>query len=166
MKMTKTVIASAAIGIISIACQKGTPPSAPAATQGSAAVGTTTSVSKPTPAGSAQGTTVLGTPYKQMVKVFDEFAKIVEENQQNPDAGVEKCKSFANSRIPEIKNLTVQIKSIETGTLASNYLQEIMDSNNKIKESTDKVTALAQEKYHEKGADVMLILADLALARL
>lgn len=105
-------------------------------------------------------------PYKKTLAIFQEFARLVEDNQQNPDQGVAKCRAFVAAKAPELKTLTAQIKTIETGSKAADFMQEIMDSNEKIKSATDTVTGLAQAKYGTKGADLMLILSDLALARL
>lgn len=117
----------------------------------------------------ASGTPAVPTqasPYKQTTGIFQAFARLVEEEQQSPEQGVEKCRAFVAAKAPELKVLTARIRAIETGPNAANFLQEIMDSNEKIKVVTDSVTHMAQAKYGMKGADLMLLLSDLALARL
>lgn len=106
------------------------------------------------------------TPYKKTVKIFQEFAQIAEENAGNPDEGVRKCKEFVQKSVPQLKLLTKEIKKIEQGEGALKNMNEIMESNNRIKEVSDRVTKVAQEKYGAKGIDLLMSLSDLAMARL
>ena len=158
------VLLATAVGCIGIGCQKGTPVSTAAISAsavGAAPTPSSTAGTQP-PSSSAIGVS----PYKATTTIFEEFARLVATNQKSPDEGITQCRAFVTAKIPEIKKLTGQIKTIETGPDAAVRLPEIMDANEKIKMAIDRVTALAQGEYGAKGADVMLILADLALARL
>ncbi|MBI2346562.1 MAG: hypothetical protein HYV03_06745 [Deltaproteobacteria bacterium] len=161
MRQIQTVL----LGIVCIcsimACQRQAPisPSASVAISTTAATG-------PAAAAPTMPPAKRQSPYQQSLRVFEEFVQLAEEQQNTPDKGVEICRQFAATKIPELKVITAQIKAIETGPDAAGYLQEIMDSNDKIRTITDKVTTLAQQKYGANGPDLLLILSDLALARL
>jgi len=57
----------------------------------------------------------------------------------SPDEGITQCRAFVTAKIPEIKKLTGQIKTIETGPDAAVRLPEIMDANEKIKKTSYRV---------------------------
>lgn len=105
-------------------------------------------------------------PYRSMTKIFEEFARVVETHQAQPDTGFQRCKDFAAAKIPELKTLATQAKQIESGPRAADYLQEIMAANEKIQQTAEKITKIAHERYQSKGTDLLLLLSDLALARL
>lgn len=157
MKFSNMAIAVSFVGLfLTGGCHKGRP---------TAAIGPTATATTPAPSTSKEHLPQ-ESPYKKTTTIFQEFAKLIEENQDAPDQGFAKCRVFATSKIPELRNLTGQIKAIETSPKTADYMHEIMDANARIKLATDTVTKIAQEKYGVKGADVMLVLADLALARL
>ncbi|MBI4365383.1 MAG: hypothetical protein HY543_01040 [Deltaproteobacteria bacterium] len=106
------------------------------------------------------------TPYVRTIQIYEEFARMVETHQKSPEAGIAACRQYVRTVIPEVQALTEKIRSIETSDLAATYLPDIMETNSKIKSATEKVTELAEKKYGQKGSDVILILSDLALARL
>lgn len=159
MKLLPRAMMGILLGTLLVGCNNTSSQSTGAIS--AAAPSAATMPSPGTPAAPAQAS-----PYKQTTGIFQEFARLVEEQQQSPELGLEKCRAFVTAKAPELKALTATIRAIETGPNAANYLQEIMDSNEKIKVVTDKITELAQAKYGMKGADLMLILSDLTLARL
>lgn len=144
-----------------VGCKKSTPVASPDAApspQAQATAAPDTKVEKPAEKGPS--------PYKKTSEIFVEFANIAEQNAGNPDDGLKKCTDFVQKNLPQLKSLTDEIKKLEMSGEAVKNMPEIMETNNKIKDVSDKVTKLAQEKYGPKGVDLLMSLSDLAMARL
>lgn len=102
-------------------------------------------------------------PFDEVVVIFKGFEEIVAKNRDNPKEGVKACRDYAGKNIPRIKSLEENIKEFET---TPEYLDEMIDTNGKIKEISDRVTKIVTESYGVEGADILMQLSDMALARL
>ena len=100
--------------------------------------------------------------FNEMVAIFKGFEEIVEKNKNNPKLGVEKCRSYNKENIPKLKTIDDEI-----GTLRKNsaYLSSIVETNREIQKITDNVTKIATDYYGIEGAEILMQLSDLVLAR-
>lgn len=100
---------------------------------------------------------------QQIVTIFKGFEEIVEKNRDKPVQGVKDCTSYAKENIPKIKKLEAKVKTDEK---TPEYIKYLLKTNDEIKGVGDRVTKIVTESYGVEGADVLLQLSDMALARL
>lgn len=148
-KLLLVIILASLTAIIGIGCKKGEKRSM---TESPATAGT-----------ESQRVATTTTPYDQILAIFKGFEDVVEKNKTQPVEGVRACKKYAQENIPRIKSLESNARKMENNP---EFLAKMIETNKEIKEISDNITKTVTESYGVDGADVLLQLSDMSLARL
>lgn len=101
--------------------------------------------------------------FSEMVEIFKGFENIIERNQKTPEKGVQECTKYVDENISKIKSIESVLKNYD---VTPDFVDRLLQTNNQIKEVGDNVTKTVVEHYGIYGADVIVKLSDMALARL
>jgi|GEM_PF-6837528 ABC-type Fe3+-hydroxamate transport system substrate-binding protein len=102
-------------------------------------------------------------PYSKMLEIFKGYSDLVEKYKTSPAVGASECGKYAEANIPKIKELEPELRNLANDP--ANF-EKLRNLNQEIKEISDSIAKTVTESYGMDGAEVLLKLSDMMLARL
>lgn len=104
-------------------------------------------------------------PYMQLTLLYEDFAALVVRHQDRPSVGVAAARDFVAGMLPQANELARKIARTESMSQTRQQTREVMRIEERIRQAQARVVELAKSHYGAQGAELVMLMADLANAQ-